>query len=60
MFQGANTDLFDPLVPKAHNSKYQNIVYPVQISHKKSDKATSNWQIFIFCTLGSNGLINFA
>ena len=28
MFQGA--DLFNPLVPKAHNSEWQNLPFPLQ------------------------------
>ena len=28
MLQGANTDLFNPLVSKAHNSQCQNAVFP--------------------------------
>ena len=43
MLQAANTDLFDPLVPKAHKSECQN-----QFIVKLAD--------FIFCTLGSNEL----
>ena len=38
MLQGANIDLFNPLVPKAHNSDCQNILFPLQIkpvSHLK-------------------------
>ena len=31
MLQGANTDLFNPLVPKAHKSKCQNLLFPIQI-----------------------------
>ena len=27
----ANTDLFNPLVPKAHNSECQNLPFPLQI-----------------------------
>ena len=34
MLQAANTDLFNPLVPKAHNSKRQKILFLFQI---KSD-----------------------
>ena len=33
MLQAVNTDLFEPLVPKAHNSEYQNFLY--QLSQKK-------------------------
>ena len=46
MLQAANTDLFNPLVPNAHNSDCQN-----RLSQFKA-----NWRIFIFCTLGTNGL----
>ena len=31
MLQGANTDLFNPLVPKTHNSECQNLPFPLQI-----------------------------
>ena len=30
MLQGASTDLFNPLLPKAHNSECQNILFPFQ------------------------------
>ena len=32
MLQGANTDLFNPLVPKAHNSECQNLLFLLQIN----------------------------
>ena len=31
MLQAANIDLFNPLVPKAHNSECQNLPFPLQI-----------------------------
>ena len=31
MLQGANTDLFNPLVPKAYNSECQYLPFPLQI-----------------------------
>ena len=31
MSQGANTDLFNPLVPKAHNSECQIIQFTLKI-----------------------------
>ena len=32
MLQAANTDLINPLVvPKAHNSECQNLLFPLQI-----------------------------
>ena len=51
MLKGA-TNLF-----KAHNSEWLNLLFTVfslQIKPVKSVKA--NWRIFIFCTLGTNGL----
>ena len=36
MLQAASTDLFSPLVPKAHNSECQNLLYiPLQIKPVK-------------------------
>ena len=32
MLQAANIDLFNQLVPKAHNSKCQSLLFPVQIN----------------------------
>ena len=32
MLQGANTDLYNPLVPKAHNSELQNTPFLLQIN----------------------------
>ena len=32
MLQAANTELFNPLVPKAHNSECQNVPFPLQIN----------------------------
>ena len=31
MLQAANTNLFNNLVPKAHNSERQNLKFPLQI-----------------------------
>ena len=28
MLQAADTDLFNPLIPKAHSSGYQNLQFP--------------------------------
>ena len=39
MLQGANTDLFNPFVPKGHNSECQNLQFPLQ-SQLKSVKAS--------------------
>ena len=36
MLQAANTDLFNPLVPKAHNSECQNLPFPLQINPGES------------------------
>ena len=30
--QAANTDIFNPLVPKAHNSERKNLQFPLQIN----------------------------
>ena len=30
MLQAANTDLFNPLVPKAHNSECQNLLFSLK------------------------------
>ena len=36
MLQAANTDLFNPLAPKAHNSECQNLPsFPLQIKPVK-------------------------
>ena len=52
MLQAVNTDLFNPSVPKAHNSESQNLLFPLQIKPvKKSVKAS--WRIFISCNLGT-------
>ena len=36
MVQAANTDLFNPLVPKAHNRVCPNLLFPLQIKPVKS------------------------
>ena len=36
MLQAANTKLFNPLVPEAHNSECQNLLIPLQIIPVKS------------------------
>ena len=56
MLQSASTDLFNPLVPKAHTSGCQNLIFPLQIKPVKVNFML-NWWILIFCTLGPNGLI---
>ena len=35
MLQEANTDLFNPLVPKSNNSECQNLLFPLQIEPLK-------------------------
>ena len=35
MLQGANTDLFNPLAPKAHNRECQNPLFPLPIKPVK-------------------------
>ena len=32
MLQAANIDLFNPLIPKVHNSERQNLLFPLQIN----------------------------
>ena len=39
MLQGANTDLFSPLVPKAYKSECQNLPFFLQIKQLKVPKA---------------------
>ena len=36
MLQAANTDLFNPIVPKDHNTEGQNIPFSLQIKPSKS------------------------
>ena len=31
----ANADLYNPIVPKAHNSEFQNLLFPLQIKPLK-------------------------
>ena len=54
MLQAANTDLFNPIVPKDHNSKCQNLPFLLQTKPVSQLKLVFN---FYFCTLGTNGLI---
>ena len=35
MLQVANTDIFNPLVPKPHNNECQNLLFPWQIKPVK-------------------------
>ena len=35
MLQAANTDIFNPLVPKAHNTECENLHLPLQIKPVK-------------------------
>ena len=46
MFQAANTDLFNPSVPKLTIDGVQNLLFPLQMKPVMSVKA--NWRIFIF------------
>ena len=50
-------DLFNPLVPKAHNRECQNLPFLLQNKPEKSVKTTC--QNFIFYTLGINGLSEY-
>ena len=53
MLQAANTDLFNPLVPKAHNREFQNILFPLKLNHQKVIQILVD---FHSCTLCTNGL----
>ena len=53
MLQGAITDLLNPLVPKAHNSGWQNLSIPLQM---KPVKLQLKLVCGFFFTLGTNGL----
>ena len=46
MLQPAITDLFSPIVPKAHNSECQNCVFLYKLSEVKVSE--SHLRIFIF------------
>ena len=55
MLQAANTELFNPSVPKAHNSECQNIL--ISFKNEAIESLLKLvWWFFIFCTLGTNGL----
>ena len=54
MLQGANSDLFNPVVPKAHNSECQNLLFSLQIKPVKFHLML-NWRILNFGTPGTNG-----
>ena len=36
MLQAANTDIFNPLVPKPHNSECQDLLFPLPIKPLKA------------------------
>ena len=40
MLQGADSDQFNTLVTKTHNSEWQNLPFPLQIKPVKVNKAT--------------------
>ena len=52
MLQGANTDLFNPLVHKVRTIENQTLLFPLQMKPLKDASLRS----FIFCTFGANGL----
>ena len=57
MLHAANTDLFNPLVPIAHNSECQILPFPLQIRPAKVNLELIGGFVFIFFTLlGTNGL----
>ena len=53
MLQAANTELFDPLVPKAHSSECQNLPFPrgvflkiIPVSNLTNDRnKTGFWDV---------------
>ena len=51
MLQAAN--IFNPLVPEAHNSECQDLPFPLYI---KPVKVSYSLRIYIFCALGTNRL----
>ena len=53
MLQGANTDLFNPLVPKAHNSQCRNRLFPNLQVIKGQDNLQS-WALLIFLNVFNN------
>ena len=55
MLQAANNDLFNPLVPKAHNSESQNLLFHLHIKQLKVNLKLS-WRIFIFAPSAFMGL----
>ena len=58
MLQAANNDLFNPLVPKAHNSQNnQNLIFPLRIKPENINLKLID--DFYFCTLGTIGLTVF-
>ena len=52
MLPAASADIFNPLVPKAHNSECQTVLYPFANEASKSQLKP----VFIFYTHGKNGL----
>ena len=47
-----NNDLFNPFVPKAHNSECQNLLFPLQMKPVKKS-VNASLRDFYFCTLAS-------
>ena len=46
MLQAANTDLFSPLLPKAHDSECQNLLFPLRIKPVKVNLKLINGFLF--------------
>ena len=44
MLQAANSDIFNSLVPKAHNSECQNLLSPSQINRVKVSKQSKSFR----------------
>ena len=60
MLQAANTDFYNPLGPKVHNSECQNLLFSLQIKPVKSQLKLVCVSEFILFTLGTNGLMALA
>ena len=56
MLQSAKTDLFNPLVPKAHNSECQNLIFLIQTKPIQV-KISLRILYFLHPRLGTNGLV---
>ena len=60
MLQGASTDIFNQLVPKAENSECQNLLFPLQNKPVKVSEKLVCGIYFLHPCLGTNGLSKIA